>query len=77
MTHDCCYINCPEPGTIHIGANGGDSHWICFRHLDRWNQTRVRLVAAGLPCEMQKLGELLCEKCWSEEKGKSQSNASS
>jgi hypothetical protein len=31
--HDCCYYHCPEEGTIHIGANGGDAHWICWRHL--------------------------------------------
>jgi hypothetical protein len=65
-THACCYINCAEPGTIHIGENGGDSHWICFRHLDCWNQTRARLIAAGLPCEMEKLGELLFRECWKE-----------
>jgi len=61
--HNCCYYNCPEPGTIHIGKNGGDSHWICFRHLDRWNQNRARFVRDGGGCEMQELGELLCDEC--------------
>jgi hypothetical protein len=61
--HNCCYHNCPEEGTIHIGVNGGDSHWICWRHLSRWNQTRARFLAAGLPCEMRELGEPLCDKC--------------
>jgi hypothetical protein len=64
--HPCCYYQCPEEGTIHIGANGGDSHWICFHHLNRWNTDRARFPAAGLPCEMQELDELLCDECWSE-----------
>jgi len=59
---DCCYYQCPEEGTIHIGANGGDSHWICFRHLGRWNQTRARFLADGGGCEMEELGELPREK---------------
>jgi hypothetical protein len=42
---------------------GGDSHWTCFRHLDRWNQTRDRFLAEGGGCEMQRLGELLCDEC--------------
>lgn len=33
MRHECCYHNCPRGGVLHIGANGGDSHWICFCHL--------------------------------------------
>jgi hypothetical protein len=57
--HVCCYINCPAPGTIHTGVNGSDSHWICFSHLERWNQTRARLLADGGGCEMQELGPLL------------------
>jgi hypothetical protein len=60
-THACCYHQCPEPGTIHIGVNGGDSHWICLRHLDRWNQDRARFLADGGGCEMEELGELLEE----------------
>jgi hypothetical protein len=64
--HNCCYYNCPEPGTIHIGANSGDSRWICWRHLDRWNQTRARFLADGDGCEMEELGELLCDGCWDE-----------
>lgn len=65
--HDCCYIDCPEDGTIHIGANGNpDTHWICFRHYDKWNADRARFLAAGLPCEMRELGELLREECWDE-----------
>jgi hypothetical protein len=59
---DCCYDQCPEPGTIRIGANGGDSRWICFRHLERWNETRARFLADGGGCEMEELGELLREK---------------
>jgi hypothetical protein len=57
--HTCCYYNCPEPGTINLGPNGGDSHWICFHHLERWNQNRARFLADGCGCEMQELGELL------------------
>jgi hypothetical protein len=43
---DCCYFQYPEEGTIHIGANGGDSHWICFRPLERWNETCIRFIVA-------------------------------
>lgn len=68
--HACCYYQCLEPGTIHIGTNGSDSHWICFRHLDRWNQARARFIAQGLPCEMEELGELLRYKCRSEAKNR-------
>jgi hypothetical protein len=64
--HDCCYYRCPRPGVLHIGLNGGDSHWICFYHLNKWNADRARFLAAGLPCEMLELGELLCEECWDE-----------
>lgn len=60
--HNCCYYNCPEEGTVHIGPNGGDSHWICFRHLERWNQNRACFLADGGGCEMQELGELLEQK---------------
>lgn len=60
--HDCCYANCPEPGVVHVGETGGDSHWICHRHLDRWNQTRAGFVAAGVPCAMEELGEVLDEE---------------
>jgi hypothetical protein len=67
MRHDCCYHNCPRGGVVHIGANGGDSHWICSRHFDRWNQTRARFLADGGGCEMQRLGELLDERCAAEE----------
>jgi hypothetical protein len=38
--------------------------WICFRDLHRWNQTRTRFLADGDGCEMEELGELLCEGCW-------------
>jgi hypothetical protein len=59
--HVCCYIDCPEPGTIHIGPNGNsDTHWICFRHYRAWHDTRARFLARGLPCEMEELGELVC-----------------
>jgi len=57
--HNCCYYNCPEPGAFYIGPNGGDSFWICFSHLDRWNQNRARFLADGGGCEMEELGELL------------------
>ena len=60
--HPCCYYQCPEEGTIHIGVNGGDSHWICFRHLEKWNADRDRFLADG-GCKMQRLGELLCDEC--------------
>jgi len=54
--HACCYYQCREPGAIHIGLTGDpDSHWICFRHYDWWNETRARLLADGGGCEMQKL----------------------
>ncbi|MGD0909898.1 MAG: hypothetical protein ABSA96_20125 [Candidatus Acidiferrales bacterium] len=43
---DCCYFQYPEEGTIHIGANGGDSHWICFRHLEKWNADSARFITA-------------------------------
>jgi hypothetical protein len=57
--HNCCYHQCPEPGTIYIGPNGGDSHWICFRHLERWNQNRVRFIADGGGSAMEELAALL------------------
>lgn len=60
--HACRYYHCPEPGTVHIGPSGGDSHWICFLHLDRWNQNRARFLADGGGCEMEELGELLEEE---------------
>jgi hypothetical protein len=53
--HACCYADCPDEGVFHIGPNGGDSHWICFRHLERWNQNRARFLADGLPCAMEEL----------------------
>jgi len=55
---NCCYHRCLEPGTIHVGPNGGDSHWICRRHLERWNQDRARFLVDGGGCEMQELGEV-------------------
>jgi hypothetical protein len=57
--HDCCYYECPNPGTIHIGVNGSDSHWICWIHYYKWNADRARFIADGGVCEMQELGELL------------------
>jgi hypothetical protein len=66
--HPCCYYQCPEPGTIHVGKNGGDSHWICFYHFNLWHETRSRFIAQGVPCEMQELGDLLCKECWDEVK---------
>ncbi len=61
MRHDCCYCQCPEEGTVRTVPNGGESHWICFRHLERWNRNRARFLADGGGCEMQELGELLEE----------------
>jgi hypothetical protein len=29
-------------GLHEIGVNGGDSHWICFRHLGKWNADCAR-----------------------------------
>lgn len=57
--HNCCYYNCPEPGTIHIGPNGGDSHWICWVHYYKWQAQRARFLADGGGCAMEELGELL------------------
>lgn len=62
--HNCCYYNCPELGLVHIGTNGGDSHWICCLHLDHWNANRARFLADGGRCEMEQLGELLWYECW-------------
>jgi len=60
MTHyACCYYQCPEEGVIHIGENGGDSHWICFFHYKKWTADRGRFLADGGGCEMQELGDLL------------------
>lgn len=65
INHACCYANCAEPGTIHIGPNGNpDTHWICPHHLNRWNANRARLIADGGGCEMEELGEPLCDECW-------------
>ena len=64
--HDCCYYQCAEEGTIHIGANGGDNHWICFPHLNKWNADRARFLADGGGCEMEELGELPCDECAAE-----------
>ena len=56
----CCYSGCQEEGFVHIGTNGNpDTHWICFRHLERWNQNRARFLADGGECEMEELGEPL------------------
>jgi hypothetical protein len=60
--HACCYSECPEPGTIHIGTNGNpDTHWICWVHYYKWNADRARFLADGGGCEMEELGELLEE----------------
>ncbi len=59
--HPCCYFNCDQPSAIHIGVNGNpETHWICFRHLDKWNANRARFLADGPGCEMEELGALLC-----------------
>jgi hypothetical protein len=53
---ECCYANCPRPGTIHIGENGNpDTQWICRFHRDGWNADRARFIADGLLCEMEEL----------------------
>ena len=54
--HRCCYDRCPRPGAVHIGVNGGDSHWICFFHFNLWHETRSRFIADGGGCAMEKLG---------------------
>jgi len=63
---ECCYYQCSEEGRIHIGENGGSSHWICFCHYDKWNVDRARFLADGGGCRMEKLGEPLCDGCWNE-----------
>jgi hypothetical protein len=68
--HTCCYPDCPDEGVFHVGENFGGSLWICFRHLDRWNQTRARFLSDGGGCAMKELGELLCDECWLESKTK-------
>jgi hypothetical protein len=60
--YQCYYYKCDRPGVIFIGLNGGDSHWICFFHYTKWNADRARFLAQGLPCEMEELGELFCDK---------------
>lgn len=62
--HNCCYYNCPEAGAVYIGTNGGDSHWICFRHYHKWNTDRARFLADGNGCDMQELGELPRDGCF-------------
>lgn len=57
MRRDCCYFKCDQPGVIHGGKNGGNSHWICFHHLNKWHADRARFLADGGGCEMEKLGE--------------------
>ena len=57
--HSCCYHQCPEPGTNYVGPNGGDSHWICWVHYDKWNADRARFLVDDGGCQMQELGELL------------------
>lgn len=70
--HDCCYINCPRLGMIHISENGNvDAQWISSFHRDRWNADRARVLADGGGCEMRELGELLCEECWGRCDGRS------
>ena len=55
--HNCCYYNCLEEGTSHIGTNGNpDTHWICWVHYDKWNADRVRFLADGGGCAMEELG---------------------
>ena len=57
--HACCYHECPREGIVHIGKNGGKSHWICCLHLDHWNANRARFLADDGGCAMEELGEPL------------------
>jgi hypothetical protein len=68
--HDCCYHDCPHEGIVHIGENRGDSHWICCLHLDHWNANRARFLRDGEGCEMQPLGEPVCDECGDEVRGR-------
>lgn len=54
--HNCCYINCPRPGTIYIGENDNpDIERICAYHRDKWNADRARFLAGALGCAMEEL----------------------
>jgi hypothetical protein len=39
---------------LHIGLNGGDSHWICFYVFNRWNADRDRFLADRGGCEIDR-----------------------
>jgi hypothetical protein len=60
------FIHNLDPSTLE-SLRRAVSHWICFRHLEKWNADRDRFLADGGGCEMQELGELLDERCASEE----------
>jgi hypothetical protein len=54
--HNCCYINCPRPGTAYIGENGNpNTEWICAYHRAKWNADRARFFADALGCAMEEL----------------------
>jgi len=53
MRRECCYHNYPREGVVHIGVNGGVSHWICFRPPPKSGTpttTASLLMAAGAKC---------------------------
>jgi hypothetical protein len=45
--HDCCYYQCPEPGTIHLKNANPDNKWICRNHFDKWHADRARSSRTG------------------------------
>jgi len=54
--HNCCYYECDRPGVIFVGENcNADAQWICEYHRDKWNADRSRVIAKGLPCQMQEI----------------------
>ena len=61
-------VNVEHHMRLAVIFNGNPrTHWICFRHLERWNETRDRFLADGGGCEMQRLVELLCDECAAKE----------
>jgi hypothetical protein len=60
------FIHNLDPSTLE-SLRRAVSHWICFRHLEKWNADRARFLADGHGCQMQKLGEPLCDECAAKE----------
>ena len=57
-------VNVEHHMRLAVIFNGNpDMHWICFRHLEKWNAQRVRFPADGGGCKMQRIGELPCDVC--------------